>query len=1160
VGQRVIADRFEIERIAGEGGMSTVFRALDRASGQIVALKLVDVASADVDRFDREAKLLARLEHPAIVRYVAHGGSAEGPYLAMQWLEGEDLATRLGRGPLSVDETLILARRISEALGHAHALGIVHRDVKPSNVFLPNARFEQAVLVDFGVARVLSTTPSVMTKTGLVLGTIQYMAPEQARGDKDLDARADVFALGCLLFECLVGRPAFDGQHAVAVLAKILFEDPPRLEELGIPRNVSRLVEAMLSKDPQRRPRDGHGVIGFLETTSAAPLARDVDRSPRLSPGEQRLVSVILVASAEKADAAAPTLSSNAEHGALAACRDVVAPYGARLEALADGSVVVLLEAQSATDLARNAARCALALRRLRLDCSVSLTTGRAVTQGQLPMGEAIDRAAVLVQATNSGVSIDDTTAGLLDARFEVRDHVLYEERSTFDVARTVLGKQTACVGRERELALIAGVFAESRAEPGARVVIVTAPAGAGKSRVRYELMHRTEIASAHPETFIGRGEAIAVNTPFTILGGALRDNIGIGDGDAPELRRQKLWARVSRNVPPADVVRIAEMLGEIVGVHTTEPESAELRAARTDAKRMQTEIGRAFVDFIFAEAGVGAVLVVIEDLHWAAAHTIDVLDQSLEACRDRPLFLLALTRPEAHTSLWKRHEATEIALPPLGRKACERLVRDVLGANASAEVVERLVTLGGGNALHLEELIRAAAEGRNDAVPGSVLAMIQSSLERLDDEARRVMRAASVFGKIFSSGGVAKLSGSSADATLARLVEREVLMWQGDAFTFRHDLLREASYLALTEADRRLGHGLAAEWLVSIHEGKPMVIVEHLVRAEDVARILDWLREWDKDVYLSRVAPMLDEVTNRLLPALRADSDRCMAHIRLAAIACGVHRYALAREHLEVATPLANERKLESSVRLVRAQVHARMGDFSSAARELKDIEYERLDGEGAHRYDIIHAQNLAATGCEADALETLERARNRVTAGDVRALVEIEKNRSIIAYFCGRFDVACDAGERHVALAKAAKMAYEVAVGKHNLAENQLWLGDPERAKQTMTEALEIAREHGFHRLLAHDQMFLIYMNADDRAEDAIPALLAALETAESRNYLWDALNGRFLLAKLCVRAKSPQAKAVLESVIERASQLKNGLVEREARGMLTELQRST
>ena len=241
-------DRFELEQPIGTGGMGTVFRARDSISGETVAVKIIsDGQSHLAGRVAREVNVLAALSHPGIVRYIAHGVTSSGKlFLAMEWVDGEVLKTRLERGPLTLGESVILATRVAEALGVAHARGIVHRDLKPSNLILPGGRVDQVKVLDFGIARHEGRTQ--LTQTGTMLGTPGYMAPEQARAGGQIDARADVFALGCVLFQCLTGVPPFDGDTAAAVLAKIVFGAAPRVSERWpeVPPNLDVLVAQTL--------------------------------------------------------------------------------------------------------------------------------------------------------------------------------------------------------------------------------------------------------------------------------------------------------------------------------------------------------------------------------------------------------------------------------------------------------------------------------------------------------------------------------------------------------------------------------------------------------------------------------------------------------------------------------------------------------------------------------------------------------------------------------------------------------------------------------------------------------------------------------------------------------------------------------------------------
>lgn len=203
--------------------MGMVFQARDLASGERVAVKvLLHDSPLAAARFARETRILAEFSHPGIVRHIDHGITSSGQhYLVMEWLEGEDLRARLKRGGLTLAESIELATQVASALAAAHARGVVHRDLKPSNLFLVGDRIDQVKLIDFGLARFDEAT--IMTQEGALMGTPSYMAPEQARGAIELDGRVDVFALGCVLFECLTGERAFSGQQVMATLAKILY-------------------------------------------------------------------------------------------------------------------------------------------------------------------------------------------------------------------------------------------------------------------------------------------------------------------------------------------------------------------------------------------------------------------------------------------------------------------------------------------------------------------------------------------------------------------------------------------------------------------------------------------------------------------------------------------------------------------------------------------------------------------------------------------------------------------------------------------------------------------------------------------------------------------------------------------------------------------------
>jgi eukaryotic-like serine/threonine-protein kinase len=276
-----------IEKI-GEGGMGVVWKALDTSLGREVAIKILpDLFADDPDRlarFEREAKLLASLNHPGIA--TIHGlHEAEGVrFLAMELVPGEDLARRIAAGPVPIEEALGIALKIAEALEAAHEQGIIHRDLKPANIQVtPDG---QVKILDFGLAKALDpersgggsaslsptlTTPAA-TRAGLILGTAAYMSPEQAKG-KVADRRADIWGFGCILHEMITRRPPFQGEGVSEVLAAVIMA-PVELKDLppGVPPRIRRLLRQCLEKDPRRRLRDiGDARLAIEEVLSGAP-------------------------------------------------------------------------------------------------------------------------------------------------------------------------------------------------------------------------------------------------------------------------------------------------------------------------------------------------------------------------------------------------------------------------------------------------------------------------------------------------------------------------------------------------------------------------------------------------------------------------------------------------------------------------------------------------------------------------------------------------------------------------------------------------------------------------------------------------------------------------------------------------------------------------
>ena len=276
-----LADRYRIERELGAGGMATVYLAHDVRHGREVALKVLRPELADVlgpERFLKEIRISARLDHPHILTLIDSGVANGSLYYVLPYVRGESLRTRMERErELPVDEAVAMARQVASALDYAHKQGIIHRDIKPENILIHEG---EAVVTDFGIAlAVAEAGRERLTQPGLSLGTPHYMSPEQATGDRALDARSDIYSLGAVLYEMLTGEPPHSGASTQSVIAKMLTERPTPVRVLreGVPAEIDSAVLRALAKTPADRFPSGQAFATALSpsrTTDSTPTER----------------------------------------------------------------------------------------------------------------------------------------------------------------------------------------------------------------------------------------------------------------------------------------------------------------------------------------------------------------------------------------------------------------------------------------------------------------------------------------------------------------------------------------------------------------------------------------------------------------------------------------------------------------------------------------------------------------------------------------------------------------------------------------------------------------------------------------------------------------------------------------------------------------------
>ncbi|MEI8255071.1 MAG: AAA family ATPase [Deltaproteobacteria bacterium] len=794
-------------------------------------------------------------------------------------------------------------------------------------------------------------------------------------------------------------------------------------------------------------------------------------------------------------------------------------------------------------------------------DMPIALATGKSLIAQSWPVGQVIDRAVRLLRGDTAGanaraprpqlpIRVDEATAGLLSTRFDIRSDsaglILHAERESVEATRTLLGRPSPCVGRERELGALLALWDECVAEPIARPVLVTGPAGIGKSRLRHEFVRAIQQRAAPVTVWVGRGDPLRAGSPFGMLGPALRAALGALDGEPLESRRGKLLARVSRRVAPEHTRRVTEFLGEMLGITSSSDDaSVQLRTARQDAMIMGDQMRRAWADFVAAECAAQPLLIVLEDLHWGDLPSVQFLDLALRQLADQPLMVLAVARPEVldlFPNLWSERAPQPLPVGELSRKAGEKLVRHVLGEQVDPKVVRSVVDRAAGNAFYLEELIRAVAEGKGDALPETVLAMVQERLERLEPEVRRVLRAASVFGQRFWRGGMIALLGGeraaeSLGSRLDELCERELITRRGDAkfpgeeeYVFRHALVRDAAYMTLTEADRQLGHRLAGDWLDRAGESDAMTLAEQFERGGDSARSVRWyqraaeqaLEGNDFATAITRAARGLDSCDPRdevrgVLRRVQAEAHKWRGEYALADVA--------AREAMDV-LPRGTPAWFSAAGEAVMAA--GRLGHYDALAELAKRLTEDGIDAEAgsaqliAVMRAVVHLLHAGRYELAAGLLDRVAPAADARGGTDPLVSARCHQARGHRAL------VAADPGEylEHIAAAAAqferAGDLRSACLQRSSYGYGCMEVGAYAESETALRASLAAAEHMGLHNVIADAKHNLgLTLARRDHLAEARAVEQSALDTFQSRGDRRMEGGSRLYLAEICAMA---------------------------------------
>ncbi len=1057
----VVGGRFHLDERAGHGGMGTVYRATDRSTGRAVAVKLVQVQP---ERLHREVTALEELSHPAVVRYIAHGRHKRASFIAMEWLEGETLAARLERGPFEPADAVALVRTVAEAMGEAHRRGLVHRDLKPHNIMLSGGP-KTARVFDFGLSRRsdgFRPDDSQITQVGAVVGTVGFMSPEQARGDADLDARSDVFSLGCVLFECLTGVRAFRGEDPLAVLVMTVIAPSPRLSEHWpeAPDALVTLIDRMLDKDREARPRDGVEVARALEAVAATTDTMMLTTVAHRITREERAALTVLLAR--------PTPSAAARVRELA--ERVAVDCGANLDVLLGGALLLYWSVETlAEEHLGRVARAALALARSFPGLTLTLATGDAEARVGGVVGEVVERAIALsVRDARRGIPIDDTTAALMRARFELAEEGnawwLRGEAPVLERA-----KQAELVGRGVELEGIVGFVAGGVSERRPRVVVLRGPAGIGKSRLAFEAVERLRRRFSDAVFWYGSCEAARRGSAYGLVADLIRNAAGIRAGEATHRRRAKLRTLVARS-GVADSETLMDVLGALFeGASSLTPEAAAL---------LRDNLHDGWCALAAAFARRGPMVWWLEDVHWCDVGSASLVDASLRLA-GAALSVVATARDDAREpfrTLWGARELEQVTLAPLSNAESRELVERRLGEAATEERVGRVVALGEGNPFYLEELAEAEAEGQS-AVPGGALALVRSRLEALEPEARRILRAASVFGRTAWVGGIRAVLGGGkgvdVDGWVEALLKRGVLLAHHTSAIelerevhFRHGLVRDAAYAMFTPRDRSLGHRLAGRWLENNGVRDAVLLAQHHELGEQRKKAG---RFWSEAAEAALAGSDVDATVAHAERALALGVDGHGRGVLLRLVAeAEVFRGALAnaeraaREAMQLLPPASHVWCDAAAQRAEALQLSGRHEELTALAAELA-----RVDPPHAERASlsltwarVARELRRAARHPEADALAALVDPREPGFA-NVRRQAFLARFHALEAQHAGHLGQRLAALEASVRFFSQCGDRRWAARERRNLAVASIALGALEEAERELAAALTTCRE---------------------------------------------------------------------------------------------------
>ncbi len=764
---------YDIREEVGRGGMAIVYRAYQPSMDREVAIKVIQTAIASdaeaMQRFQREARLIARLEHPHILPVYDFDGRHNPPYIVMRYLNGGTLKDVMGQGLLPLTDVSYLLGQVAAALDYAHRQGIVHRDIKPSNIMVDQEG--NAFVSDFGLGRMVAGRglSHEITASGAILGTPSYMSPEQILGH-EVDHRADIYALGVILFQMLTGQLPYVAEGAMNLLMMHVNDPIPNILEQnpGLPMDIADIVGRALAKDPHDRFTSAadlamavNQTLGGI-VTGPQRLRQAIESSLTLrrpktpadythTPSEQnKIVTALYANAAECAEIVAQEEGSEASRLAMTALWTAVnvaiEQQGGLIVSQMDESLLALWGAATAReDDAERAVHAALAMQAILrehsqtwlledefLPINIALHMGVALlTPGSEPSSFSVSGATIsltnrLMRQADGIIPITHPVYSQIRGVFDVLpDNTLKVRRGqaiipTYRViaakarafrqsTRGIEGVETQMVGREAELKSLQNAFLDVVEEAETQVITIVAEAGLGKSRLLYEFINWADLRPERYWVMRGRATPEMTTRPYALLRDMISFRFDILDSDNPTVVRQKLERGIVEQIGSNEAM--AHLLGHLAGFDMSL--SAHIQGLSGDPQQLTTWARQMFRRWIAALCKIGPMVMYLEDIHHADEPTLDLLNELVNEQSKLPLLLICLARPNLfeRRPTWGSGQIfhTRLDLHHLDRRNSRALVREILQKVERVPTALRdlLVERAAGNPYYLEELVK---------------------------------------------------------------------------------------------------------------------------------------------------------------------------------------------------------------------------------------------------------------------------------------------------------------------------------------------------------------------------------------------------------------------------------------------------------------------